>query len=930
MLSSTENSKLQPNGHPVHAMLLKEAETKRAHQKSQEVHKVLLAEGVDRVESKPMARQSGAHSLKNSGWNTDWDFIDPTKDIEAAKRQVYQKAARYFQSLQSEAQQGTVADIAPGPLTFRFSYYRTIIPDNDKGSNQKATTALDTLDQYLPGFKQFAADLERSNIPLSPYFMTENPNNELGRVSPEQMKEFVGEQHGQNLTMPDGRRIPNASHYAPHLQKERVQISGPRNSDRYYPLSAADQITDPALLVKAIEYRTQIGYSLSRPKLQQAIMAMYQQKLEQYNLSWQTTDERQQKEVQEIASILKTDFLDRILGWWDQGRATDIPAFLLREVLKNMDYIGGGTPSVPPDQFVIPDQRSMYYSNGWDSSPGDPNETMLVVPPLKGLPPTSKGLGEVRYDRGNGNMSYDHLTLNWKGGLDGIFQKYGAKADEWLATLQNGNMSEEVNQASPEVFAAWQLILSSNSGSRTGAENLLDTIARWPDWGSFYRNHLQKSMYSEISTVNSLSRRQFTKGSFNMDSPLQDQVQYQVEQIKQIANEDPVAATNMLLDASAELVSLYQQGFAKPKGMVFLSWDHVTQALNALNQASRGNPSMQSNGMKTLTRSEEKKMIDETGFQQLKQWGYQIAKMMDFLRAVMGRCCHEEITTHKEGFQEQQYGHRYGTSSGVSQGGNVILSITYNRLSAQMQGDQVNIDEDVTFQLGQKTGDREPIVSRQSTSWERMLDLFGTMYPEAGYQFEEINEPVERGYKLLERKIKEAITEANVAGFKVVYNSTEGNSFPLTKEDVAIENEVTEQAAPVIEPEPETTMDETPLTWSEGWEPPDASYIEDQIVQPQEELTPTIPDDQKSMVKSKPTPDEPLSFLPKRNKKDRRLFRQNPGRGRLPVQLGSIEERFIKAANRLDEHGEQAVADKIDDLLEKLSEVNNVRKKSRL
>jgi len=94
-------------------------------------------------------------------------------------------------------------------------------------------------------------------------------------------------------------------------------------------------------------------------------------------------------------------------------------------------------------------------------------------------------------------------------------------------------------------------------------------------------------------------------------------------------------------------------------------------------------------------------------------------------------------------------------------------------------------------------------------------------------------------------------------------------------------------------------------------------------------ITPTTPPEEQ---KIKPMPQEPLSFLQKRKNDKRRLFRERTRI--LPPEvtstLGSIEERLLKAANRLDEHGEVQVANKIDILLQKLCEVDHVRKTSRL
>lgn len=86
-------------------------------------------------------------------------------------------------------------------------------------------------------------------------------------------------------------------------------------------------------------------------------------------------------------------------------------------------------------------------------------------------------------------------------------------------------------------------------------------------------------------------------------------------------------------------------------------------------------------------------------------------------------------------------------------------------------------------------------------------------------------------------------------------------------------------------------------------------------------MTPTTPPEEQ---KIKPM-EQSISFLQKRKNDKRRLFRERTRI--LPPEvtstLGSIEERLLKAANRLDEHGEVQVADKIDTLLQKLCEVKN-------
>ncbi len=106
--------------------------------------------------------------------------------------------------------------------------------------------------------------------------------------------------------------------------------------------------------------------------------------------------------------------------------------------------------------------------------------------------------------------------------------------------------------------------------------------------------------------------------------------------------------------------------------------------------------------------------------------------------------------------------------------------------------------------------------------------------------------------------------------------------------------------------------------WDKKWDRPKPTSEDSPskpLPEPPVEMTPTIPPKEKSVVKSPPG----LDFVQKRKNNDRRLFRD---------RLGSIEERLQKAANKLDKCGETTIASKIDKLLHKLQENNNVRKKS--
>jgi len=448
--------------------LFKEASKKREHRKKAIVHEFLFVEAETEeleleLEKEAMATQSGGSTLKNSGWNTDWTFIDPSRSIGRVKNQVSRVAQQYFASLGQGTEE---ASFAPSPISFLFRYIRTILPENNEEASAKAKNAIDILDAALPGFRQFQEDIQTANIPLCPYFITSNHNKNNGRVTPNELNEFIMAETNKPLQMPDN--FSNQSHYKEHNQRIKtighIDVSDYPNKPRVFPMSDLDSISTPSMLVQAIEDKKKNKYLLNENGLEQTIRNLLDQRLQANDIDRHNPEHFPQFKIyaRHYMNLLKN-----IVDWWD-GNPVVLPAFALRIIMRNLAYAGGGVPEVPRDQFRIPEMSSLYASNGWDSSPNDPNRKMLTLPPLRQLP-----RGEVVYDRGNGNMGYDHLVLNWKQGLAPLFQTWGQHCDDWLKKLQSGQGMENMQQQSPEVVAAWQNIISQQSGNRTGAETLL-------------------------------------------------------------------------------------------------------------------------------------------------------------------------------------------------------------------------------------------------------------------------------------------------------------------------------------------------------------------------------------------------------------------------------------------------------------------------
>ena len=902
----------------VHDMLYKEASTRREHHKNVIVNEILFTEADQRLSAdpqsfidpsaKPMARQSGGSNLKNAGTNTSWTPVDPSTDIEQIKNDVRTKSGRYFQSLATGVSMS--GDLTPRPLKIKFRYVRSIDPKNDPESLRKATHAMDVLDKYLPGFKTFKDDLTRYKIPLSHFFMPGNHASNSGYVSvqnPEILSNFIQSEAGKPLMLPDGQQVANDSHYKPHLdriqQGGKIKISSIRQAERILSIENDLDGLDSKQITEAINTRAEEGYVIDEARLKSTLVRMRNEKLQRHKLNPHSASEEELNDIRTIDQIFKHEVLNRMRNWFKEGRADDLPIFLLRQIMRHMKHPTRGFL----DRFKFK-ASTLHSSNGWDDDgPGVP---MLAIPPIRQLPMPKIGeeqYPEIRYDRGNGNMGYDHLTDNWENGLGQVVQQWGDQASQWLQALQSGQITEQLKQESPEAYEALKNIMSN----RTGAENLLDTLQRFgSDWNSFNSNHVQKSMFKELETVHKLRKMSAGQTQFVPGVPLRQQINQFNGQVRQLATQDRDQASDMLMNLSSDIVNNYYM-----RGL--MGWDNTTLALQALNEPVTAG--VRGNGMAPGNKPNR---IDENGFEILKQHGYQVAKMMDFLNAVMGRSSYKRVTTRSDGQPENFFNYKYTTSSGTSDGGFITLEVNYDELSAQVSGNEVHVNEQLSFLLGQATGaDRdEPIVNRRSRSWKQMLDWVITIYPEVGFELIEMNEHIYDNLQLLETKVKQGINEAR-NNIRVVYSSSDGKSQVLEGSDLALSEisvgEDTNRAPQESIPEPDIPSDPAGGQVTDNWQPePTAEEAEQNPVPGMRPETATTPEEDRPMVKS--MPDNSLQYLQKRRNDKRRLFRERP------ASLGSIEERLLKAANKLDIRGEMKVADKIDLLLQRLREVKNV------
>lgn len=882
----------------IRSYLLKEAFHKREFNKRKFVHSYLLNESeeiLNDLNKEAMARSSGGSTLKNSGWNTNWGFADPSKRISAIQEEIENTFGHYFHAVLNGRQYPiksgiTVsndkiipgADVDPGSIYFRFKYYRSIIPiagENleSQKAHVKAINAIEVLDKYLPGFKQFQEDIQSLNISLKPFCHVSEFNPSDGGLSHEGLSKFINSQR---------EKYYDNSYYIDHLNElsQTGKIRFTQRSPKYRMFSNKDvkNIGTVTSLISAIENKTSAGYTIDQSELSNTIHKLLEERLQLHNLDRNSSDSKVQGYIKTYQSFYE-DMYQELINWYSKYKSTgkisksqELTTQDARLILSHLTVPTVSSPKIRPDEFSLK-MSIPHISNGWDSSSRNPEDIVKTLPPLRQLPN-----GEVVHDRGNGNMSYDHLVLNWNGGLDGFIKSWGDRCDEWLQSLPG--IMRNIAQESPEAADAINNVLNNS----TGAEGLRTVLSQYGDFASFKNNHLDKSLYSEISTVSSI-KRNLTKTPSQIVVPSSSDIQTIktsiMKQVNKIGKDIIIAAkTNsesagvMLDNLQSDLVKLYLKND--------IDWDFLTLGLKGLNSVKKSYgivASLKNNIGDQRQEEKNTKLNDEAGFMLLKQFGYALAKIMDLLSATMIRSCEEVVNTRIDGKTEKFYGHQYSASSGKSEGGEIILSVRYayappeltknkdiqkkirheqsrrhvrakDVLQRQtlypqhadptgrftdpndpktevgeftpMPGEEkpvVKIVENVEYFLGQAAGkSRFAKTIRHGLPWRQMIDVFMQRYPDIGSQLGVIFEPMNANLEKLELASKRAIDKVR-GDFEVLYVDNDGAETVLSSDTLNAESirdgaDVSEQDLISNTPEtnvpPQTTTPQPSKEWS--------------------------------------------------------------------------------------------------------------------
>lgn len=1024
----------------IKTLLLKEAQQRRQNRRQRVVKYFLLRDAEKHyIAREAMARGAGQSTLRNSGWNTRWSIPVPSQRIEAIRQEIEEQFAPYFYeilqgrhqavksgiTISNDAKQPT-DEVPDGSIYFRFKYDREILPlSNENNESQQnaylaATNAVDVLNQTLRGgFGDFIQAIQAAKIPLYPYFHASEFNASDGgftKQHKEGMKNFISDQRNKynsgSIRLPDGKtQIRSKSffknHYARVTSGEELDMASHPALPKIFSNFDVPNIGTPTELQNAIAYKFKDGWTLDEQGLMGTLKGIINQKLKDHNIDENSSDPKVQGYITTYKHFYMGMFKD-IGKWYRQflksgsfqppvntksktkttksTTTNDYTTEELKLTLSHMTVPLRGNHALESNQFMLK-TSTHYYPNGWDSSPNNARTPMLTMPPVRSLPD-----GSVVYDRGNGNMGYDHLVLNWNDGLGQFVQQWGKKCVAWFDILSKGRVNRTISQSSEEAFSAIQNVLSN----RTSAETLVEMLEKYPDWDSFKLNHLDKSFASELKTVNGAIKR----------------IQKESDEQKQARSQFVVTQESLTQDVNRYgqyMLSLAQQGNIEGAVEVFdainknvseaysqgmLSWDEATVALKTMNDARRASqqaikipkndPTRADNSVGGQTPNQLLSKIDKQGFDNLRRYGYQVAKMMDLVYALMTRSSKEVVNSRSDGTQETFFGHQYSGSSGKSSGGEIILSVRYAynrpeistdpkiikmvrneqrkrhiRAPSQLQRQTlwpehadptgrftdpkdpstevgimqplpghekpvVTIVENIEYFLGQATGSRNFAKTiTHGLPWNQMIDKMMTSFPDIAGQLGVVFEPMSANLQRLELSCKRAIDKVR-QDIEVWYVNNDGEGMALS--GGALDEEALGLGDEIEKPQAaEQAQDKTqPPPQPETIPAPEPDVVDDPN-QPQTPQTPA-PGAAPGIVPS--TAIDPN--VPENNPMPKPMpdinfvgKKRNQDRRLLRAnarKLGSIEERLERAANKLDIIGEQIMADKIDLLLHKIHE----------
>jgi len=409
--------------------------------------------------------------------------------------------------------------------------------------------------------------------------------------------------------------------------------------------------------------------------------------------------------------------------------------------------------NVGRNEFYVPNFSMYFSSNGLDSDPGT-SQHMPVIPMLRKLPVWNKGQGQVLYDRDTVNLGRNHLIKNWnqitvdtstgrpkrvqQPALAAVVEKWGTPSIEALRNLSGlrGIAPFSGNEEDPSVAdVAWKTVMQNRTGAETVYENLIKKYG--DNYQALDKDILDRSLATALETYyeynpqledSELNRplfRMFANGLPGGEDV--DAWKRMAQQVKTICrglpgknpcktlasqyprNKDEFQFLTEMFDVvknnlpSNPLLGAIQE--YKRTG----DWDRISKYID--------------NHLDSVMATDQDTKIDAHGWNMFSQYGYSIAKMMDFVSCLMHASCGEKIPGAARGLdapkEDEIFGRHYSTSSGKGDGGQIMIGLHY-----AFNAEEVSADPDDTRLTDEQRSEAKIVRAMVNKERNRRHDAF--------------------------------------------------------------------------------------------------------------------------------------------------------------------------------------------------------------
>jgi len=931
-----------------------------------------------------MGAHTGEMELKNATSNVKWEITPQTANTKKIDDDIYkvfkdylymkssgQKRLKYFVGtyyalpsennesgdrieLETETIEATApsSEISPDEmaqynempdanLVLRFSYKRNFLPVTDKVYMKDALNSIKLLTEILPNdgqlnFENFTKDFDMLNFPPLPYSHVTQQAEELGGLGKEQINQLNGapateagrrqpglidqwqndmvDENGNcKLILSDGTPIVSRMYgdLVDRLNNNmRVRPTYSDSINEVVHRDEVDNISSQANLIVAIRTKMAAGYSLNVQDLNKRAEAKFQEWIK-FNLG-ETQGGKFHGQSRATGITINSDLPNKL----SPQEKAKIMAY--QQLYKNyIDKVVNWFAMKCPTENTGKHTRceSLHIEQARDAlwCLSDKNE------PLQGRPEQK----EQRAGFWKSQLAGDKIILKRplvvrSNGLDSLKSKNGQWTRMGLIPPlkavkdQYGNSKIIPNTDQVNLGRA-HLIYNGRT-----AENFINKWGAWCD-------ECFKVMQGSRGTnpVARMIQANNEKNGFALGAWMTT-----------IGGKAPNGHTygnRTGAEAILELMSKYNnyKDFYK----------------NFLKEKSLAN-----RGEREVTSYQEENMMGPSGFDGLKQYGYQISKMMDFSSALMETVCREEVSPGR-----YKYATGYSTGSSKGDHGEVVVGVKYafnaidvgqtpeakEQLKKQYQARHIKYSEgnfpiretmwpqkgkpapeefqpdpstnttimsDITYWIGVSSSERKFKKTYDSIpTWDLCIGRLLSLYPDIEYQLHSAIEPINVDLQSIERSCQLAFDKAaddiREAGLEV-------------KSDFGGDTDNDPMAAllPEEQPQPAAPIDPVPV------EVPGVPGIPTPTPTPigsPEEVTEVAPEsytEDKSM-KAKPMDGFMPQFIGKKNDKRRRLLKSLP-----IVSKTDTIGNLTKVANMLDQKGEIILANKIDFIASKIIE----------